>query len=159
MYILFFKCVSQKCIYFKNHQTILLLLLLDHFKPWSEFREREREKGERMRCCRRFGADLEEGGRRWFRENEARSRPPSRLQWTSISASVSVTMKLNLCLCPSPLMIVKFLFLSLVWSTMVVAGLVTFLAWVWWLVQWVWWLIGGVDCWFGDWSVAMVGMF
>ena len=41
-----------------------------------------------------------------------------------------------------PLMIAKSLFLSLFWSTMVVVGLVTLLAWV-------WWLIGGVDFWFG----------
>ena len=55
-------------------------------------------------------------------------------------------------LLPSLLMIAKSLFLSLFWSTMVVVGLVTLLAWV-------CWLIGGFGDWFsgfGDWSVGWI---
>ena len=56
-----------------------IYLLSDLFKPWSNFKasstkKKKKKKSsekerERMRLGRRFGADLEEGGWRWFREN------------------------------------------------------------------------------------------
>ena len=49
---------------------------------------------------------------------------------------------------PSSLMIAKSLFLFIFWSTMLVVGLVTLLAWV-------CWLIDGFGDWFGDWSVGL----
>ena len=78
---------------------------------------------------------LQEEGRWWFRENGARSRPP-----------------------PGPLMIVKSLFLSLFWSTMVVVvGLVTLLAWVCWLIGGFGDEFGGFGDWLVGWIFGLVG--
>ena len=50
-----------------------------------------------MRWGWRFGADPEEGGQRWFRENGTRSQPLSRPQWSSpVSASVSILATMEL---------------------------------------------------------------
>ena len=76
-----------------------------------------------MRWGRWFGADLKEGGRRWFRENGTRSRPPSQPQWSS-----------------SVLAFIPVL------ATMELADLSHHLGvdlltdrWVWWLFRWQWW--------------------
>ena len=76
-----------------------------------------------MRWGRRFGANLEEGGRRWFRENGTRSRPPSRPQWSSpISTFVPVLATMELTDLDHRLGM----------------GLLTD-RWVWWLFGWQWW--------------------
>ena len=101
---------SFKCIYFslselfKSIKRIFLFfyyqtflnhdLSLERALPKKKSLERGRE---RMRLGRQFGADLEEGGRQWFRENGTRSRPPSRPQQSSqVSAFIPVLATMEL---------------------------------------------------------------
>ena len=102
-----------------------VLVLASVSAVWSKSKKRAGGGLERME----LDLSLYPGLGLHLSQNGAQSRPP-----------------------PSPLMIAKSLFLSFFWSTMVLVGLVTLLAWV-------CWLISGFGDWFsgfGDWLVGWI---